>query len=138
MNKYLKSFLLRGLVFGGFGPIICGIVFFIIEKCGAPIDLSGADILLATVSTYLIAFVHAGASVFNQIEAWPIAKSLGCHLGSLYLVYVLAYLANSWIPLEPVVILVFTAIFLAVYFAVWLTVFLSVKAASRKMSQKIK
>ena len=138
MNKYLKSFLRRGLVFGGFGPIILGLVFLIIEKCGTPLDLSGGDILLAILSTYLIAFVQAGASVFNQIEAWPIAKSLGCHLGSLYLVYVLAYLANSWIPLEPVVILIFTAIFLAVYFAVWLTVFLSVKAASRKMSQKIK
>ena len=138
MNKYFKSFLHRGLVFGGFGPIILGLVFFIIEKCGTSLDLSGTDVLLAILSTYLIAFVQAGASVFNQIEAWPIAKSLGCHLGSLYLVYVLAYLLNSWIPLEPVVILIFTAIFLAVYFAVWLTVFLSVKAASRKMSQKIK
>lgn len=138
MNKYLKSFLRRGLVFGGFGPIILGLVFLIIEKCGTPLDLSGGDILLAILSTYLIAFVQAGASVFNQIEAWPIANSLGCHLGSLYLVYVLAYLANSWIPLEPVVILVFTAIFLAVYFAIWLIVFLSVKAVSRKMSRKIK
>ena len=138
MNKYVKSFLLRGLVFGGFGPIICGIVFFIIEKCGTPIDISGADILLAIVSTYLIAFVHAGASVFNQIEAWPLAKSLGCHLGSLYLVYVLAYLINSWIPIKALVILIFTASFLAVYFAIWLIVFLSVKAVSRKMSQKIK
>ena len=138
MNKYVKQFLLRGLIFGGFGPIVLGIIFLCIEMSGIALALGGGEILLAIVSTYGIAFVQAGASVFNQIEAWPIAKSLGCHLGSLYLVYVLAYLANSWIPLEPVVILVFTAIFLVVYFAVWLTVFLSVKAASRKMSQKIK
>lgn len=138
MNKYLKSFLHRGLIFGGFGPIILGIVFLIIEKCGTPLDLSGGQILLATLSTYLIAFVQAGASVFNQIDSWPIAKSLGCHLGSLYVVYVFAYLINSWIPLKALVILIFTAVFLAVYFSVWLTVFLSVKAASRKMSRKIK
>ena len=138
MNKYLKSFLYRGLIFGGFGPIILGLIFLIIEKCGTPLDLSGGEILLSIISTYLIAFVQAGVSVFNQIDSWPVAKSLGCHLGALYLVYVLAYLVNSWIPLEPVVILVFTAIFLAVYFTVWLTVFLSVKAASRKMSRKIK
>jgi hypothetical protein len=31
MNRYVKSFLHRGLIFGGFGPIICGIIFFIIS-----------------------------------------------------------------------------------------------------------
>ena len=31
MNKYLKEFLLRGLMFSGFGPIICGIVFLILN-----------------------------------------------------------------------------------------------------------
>ena len=31
MNIYLKRFLQRGLVFGGFGPIIAGIVYYIIS-----------------------------------------------------------------------------------------------------------
>ena len=30
MNKYLKEFLHRGLIFGGFGPLVAGIVFLII------------------------------------------------------------------------------------------------------------
>ena len=138
MKNYVKCFLRRGLIFGGFGPIICGIVFFVIELCGTTLGLSGSEILLAILSTYLIAFVQAGASIFNQIDSWPVAKSLGCHLGSIYLVYTLAYLVNAWIPFDPAVILVFTGIFLAVYFAVWLTVFAIVKATSRKMSSKIK
>ena len=31
MNKYVKSYFQRGLVFGGFGPIIAGIVFLILN-----------------------------------------------------------------------------------------------------------
>ena len=138
MNKYVKSFLHRGLIFGGFGPIIVGIIFFIIDLAGTPLVLSGTDILLAIFSTYLLAFVQAGASVFNQIDGLPLAKSLALHLGSLYLAYVGCYLANSWIPVEPLVILIFTVVFLAVYFAVWLTVYFCVRIASRKMSERLK
>lgn len=138
MNKYVKSFLHRGLIFGGFGPITVGIIFFIIDLTGTPLGLSGTDILLAILSTYMLAFVQAGASVFNQIDGLPIAKSLGLHLGTLYLAYVGCYLANSWLPFEPLVILIFTAVFLAVYFTVWLTVYFCVRAASRKMSESLK
>ena len=138
MNKYVRQFLHRGLIFGGFGPIIAGVVFFFIDVSGVSLDLSGGEMFLAIFSIYLLAFVQAGASVFNQIEDWPIAKSLGCHLGALYLVYLACYLVNSWIPFEPMVLLIFTAIFLAVYFAVWFTVFVCTKAASRKMSEKLK
>ena len=34
MNKYIKDYLLRGLIFSGFGPIIYGIVCLIIESMG--------------------------------------------------------------------------------------------------------
>ena len=30
MNKYVRSFLHRGLMFGGFGPIIIGIVYLVL------------------------------------------------------------------------------------------------------------
>ena len=31
MNCYVKEFLKRGLMFGGFGPIVAGIVYLILE-----------------------------------------------------------------------------------------------------------
>jgi len=64
-------------------------------------------------------------------------KSLFCHFGLLYLVYVGCYLLNDWIPFNKNVLLIFTAIFVAVYFAVWITVFVSVKIASKKLNRKI-
>lgn len=137
MNKYVKEYLRRGLLFGGFGPVILGIVYAILEGTVDGFSLGGGEVLLGIVSTYVIAFVQAGSSVFNKIEHWPIAKSLALHLGSLYAVYSAAYLINTWIPFEPLVLLIFTAVFLAVYFAVWLTVYFSVKITSKKMSERL-
>ena len=124
-------------MFGGFGPIVAGIVYAILERTVSNFSLSGTQVLLAIASTYMIAFVQAGASVFNQIEEWPLPKSLLCHFLSLYAVYVIGYLINTWIPFQAEVVLIFTGIFVAVYFAVWVTVYLIVKATSRQLNEKL-
>ena len=138
MNRHLKTFLHRGLIFGGFGPIILGIVFFCIELSGTQLALDGGKVMLAIISTYILAFVHAGASVFNQIEAWPLTKSLLCHFSLLFAVYSLTYILNSWIPFEPLMLLIFFLVFVTVYFAIWLTVYFSVKAHTKKLNSKLK
>lgn len=127
----------RGLLFGGFGPIILGIIYAILQGTLKDFSLSGGEVCLGIVSIYLLAFVHAGASVFNQIEHWPLAKSLVCHFGLLYAAYVLCYVSNAWIPFVPEVLAIFTAIFVALYFVIWVTVYLSVRAASRRFNSKI-
>jgi hypothetical protein len=137
MNKYLKTFLHRGLIFGGFGPIILGIIYAILQKTEENFSLNGTQLLVAIISVYILAFVQAGASVFNQIESFSIAKSLFCHLSLLYVTYAVCYLINNWIPFEIAVFLIFTGIFLAVYFAVWLTVAVSVKLVSKKLNKKL-
>ena len=137
MNVYLKRFLQRGIAFGGFGPIILGIVFFILSLTINDFSLGGREVCLAIVSTYILAFVQAGASVFNQIEEWPIAKCTAVHFLTLYIVYVGCYLANSWIPFDINVLLIFTAAFFAVYLVIWLTVVISLKATSKKLNKKI-
>ncbi len=138
MNKYVKSFLLRGVAFGGLGPIIAGIVYAIIENCIVDFSLTGGQVCLAIISSYLLAFIQAGASVFNQIEEWPLPKSLLCHFSSIYLAYTLCYIVNKWIPFEPIVLLIFTAIFVVIYFIIWTSVYIAVKATSKKLNSKLK
>ncbi len=137
MNEYVRKYLHRGLIFGGLGSIVVGVVYAILGACIEGFSLSGAEALMGIVSGYVIAFVQAGSSVFNQIEGWPLAKSLGIHFASLYAVYCGAYLVNTWIPFEPLVILIFTAIFAAVYFAIWLTVYICIKITSKRLSAKL-
>lgn len=137
MNRYIKEFFHRGLIFGGFGPIIMGIIYAILQKTPPDFSLSGSEVCLAIISIYILAFIQAGASVFNQIEHWPITKSLFFHFGSLYLAYVICYLLNSWIPFKSEVVIIFTAVFIGIYFAVWLTVYFSVKTAEKRLNRKL-
>lgn len=138
MSKYVKEFFHRGLIFGGFGPIILGIIYLIISKTVESFSLSAEEVLLGIVSIYILAFIQAGASVFNQIDEWPIPKSLLFHFLSIYLAYALCYILNSWIPFVPEVLLIFTAIFVVGYFVIWIIVYMCVKAASKKMNKKLK
>lgn len=137
MNKYVKEFFRRGLIFSGFGPIVLGVVYAVLANTVTDFSLTGAEVLVAIVSTYLIAFVQAGATVFNQIEHWPLPQSLLCHFGLIYLVYVVSYLINTWIPFDIKVILIFTAIFVVCYIVVWLIVYLSIKTVSKKINRSL-
>ena len=92
---------------------------------------------VAIVYIYLLAFVHAGSSVFNQVEHWSIMKGMFCQLVTLYITYVGCYLINSWIPFDFLVILIFTAIFVVTYFAIWVIVYLCVKGNAKKLTEKI-
>ena len=138
MNKYIKQFLRRGLMFGGFGPIIMGIIYSILENTVEGFSLGGIEVLVAIISIYVLAFIQAGASVFNQIEHWSIPKSTFCHFSVLFLAYLGCYLINSWIPFDINVVLIFAAIFVAVYIIVWLTVVISIKVITKKLNAKIK
>ena len=138
MNGYLKSFLHRGLIFGGLGPIVTAVIFFFIELSGVELMLDGTDILIAVISTYMLAFIQAGASIFNQIEHWSVGRSLLFHYSSLFIAYSLCYLVNSWIAFEPTVILIFCLIFALVYFTVWFTVYFSTKAYTKRLNESLK
>ncbi len=138
MNKYVKDYFMRGLMFGGFGPIVAGIVLCILQLTKVNVSLSGTECLIAIISTYILAFVQAGSSVFNQVEGWSIAKSMGLHFLSLYVAYVTCYLMNRWIPFAWEVIAIFTIIFVAAYLVIWLTVYFIVRTTSRKLNSSIK
>ena len=138
MKKYVNEFLTRGLMFGGFGPLILAIIYYFISVFNKDVLFVGKEILLGVVSVYLLAFVHAGASVFNQIEEWGLNKSIGFHFGALYVVYSFCYLINSWIPFDLKVFGIFTGIFVAVYAVVWIIVYLIVNKTSKKLNDSLK
>ena len=137
MKQVMKKFLLRGMMFAGFGPIVVAMIYACLEASDPDFHVYGGEVCLAIVSTYLLAFVQAGATVFNQIETWSIPKSLLWHFSSLYAAYVFCYLINRWIPFRWEILLIFTAIFVAVYFVIWLSVFLSVRAVERRLNARL-
>jgi len=137
MNRYVKEFLKRGLMFSGFGPIVAGIVYLCIESSGIDLKLTAGTVFLAIITTYIIAFIQAGCSVFNQIETWPKAKSLFFQMTSIYIIYMAGYLINNWIPFKIEVIVIFTSIYVATYLTIWLTVYLITKNMTKKLNDKL-
>lgn len=137
MNKYLKEFLHRGLMFSGFGPLVFGIVILCISYFGDMPEQPALKIFMGIITTYILAFVQAGVTVFNQIEHWSICKSLLCHFGTLYITYSLCYIFNSWIPFKVEVLGVFTVIFTVGFFAIWGIVYLCVRNTGKKINEKL-
>ena len=93
--------------------------------------------LIAIISGYLLAFIQAGVTIFNQIENWSIYKSLLFHLGSLYLAYLGSYLINSWIPFDWMVVLIFTIVFVLTFFIIWGIVYFVVKHTAKELNKKL-
>ena len=138
MNKYVKEFCIRGLFFGSLGPIVYGIVMMILGFCHVEIVIEGWQIFLAILTTYILAFVQAGSSVFEQIEEWSSFKSALIHLGSIYIVYVTTYLLNSWIPLSWIAIVIFTAAIIFTFLIIWFICFLTNRNYKNKLNTLLK
>lgn len=137
MNKYVKEYLLRGLIFAGLGPIILGIVYLSIELSGNTLSLKGHEVFMGILTTYIIAFVHAGSSVFPTIQHWSKVKAMFIQLLSLYSVYTIGYLINSWIPLKLEIIAIYTSCFVGGFLLIWLIVVISSKIVSKKLNEKL-
>ena len=138
MKKYVKEFFFRGMMFGGFGPIVLAIIYYIVSVVDTSTIFEGKEILSGIISVYLLAFVHAGASVFNQIEEWGINKSIAVHFATLYVAYFVCYFINTWIPFEAKTFAVFTGVFVAIYAVVWTIVYLCVRKSGKKINDRLK
>ena len=136
MKKHIVEFLKRGLIFGGFGPIVLGIVYYIISLF-TPINLLAGEVLVAIVSAYILAFIQAGVTVFKEIESWGLTQMLLIHMVTLYIAYLGCYLVNSWIPFDWIVVLIFTLIFVVTFLIIWFIVYFIIKCTTKKLNEKL-
>lgn len=136
-NNYVKQYFFQGFLFAGFGPIVAGIVYLILSCTIEGFVLSGCEVFLAIISTYILAFVQAASGVFNQIESWSVGKSLIFHFLSIYSAYIGCYLVNSWIPFNWIVIGIFTLVFILTYFLIWLIVTSIIKKQATILTKHI-
>lgn len=137
LRNPLQAFLRQGLLFGGSGPIVTGIVYLILDAALDGITLSGTAAFTAILSTYILAFVHAGAGVLYRIESWSLGRSALCHFTLLYASYILCYVLNDWIPFDPLSLGIFTAAFAAIYAVVWLCISVSIRLTVRRLNRKL-
>ena len=138
MKKFLKEFLLRGLICAGGGPIVLAILYGILGATGAVEAFSPREVCLGIVTITLLAFIAAGMTAIYQMEQLPLPMMILLHGGALYIAYILTYLLNGWLQNSLVPILVFTGIFIAGYAIVWLIIYLVEKKKADKLNKLLK
>ena len=138
MKKFLKEFLLRGLICAAGGPIVLAIIYGILGATGAVETFSPQEVCTGILTITLLAFVAAGMTAIYQMEQLPLPTMILLHGGALYIAYILTYLINGWLlnQLQPV--LIFTGIFIAGYALIWLIIYFVEKAKAAKLNQLLK
>jgi hypothetical protein len=138
MNKLVKEFFLRGLVFSGMGPIIYAVVMLMLYFNGIDTNINGLELFIGVASTYLMVFVIAGVSIIWQIEKIGLAVAIPTHGGILYVSYLLTYIINGWIEINFISLLVFSLIFILGYISIWAVIYLTEKNKAKNLNEKLK
>ena len=137
MNKYVKEFILRGLLFMGFGPIIIGFIYWISNQNNVDLNLTGYQIFISIITISILAFVQAGSTIFHQIEHWSPMKAAIIQLLCIYIVYIATYLINSWIIFKWEVLLIFTIAIVGGYLLILIIIRIVTKSILKKLNQNL-
>ncbi|MGM9604919.1 MAG: DUF3021 domain-containing protein [Faecousia sp.] len=135
MNRYVREFLKRGMLFAWGGPAVVAFVWLCLERAGELTALTVSEVVLGVFSSIVLAFVAAGITVVHQIEQLPKPIAGLIHLAVLYADYLAVYLLNGWI--RPEVVAVFTAVFVAGFVLIWAVVYLAVSRNVAKMNRLV-
>lgn len=138
MKKTVLTFLKRGLMAAGGGPVVLAIVYGILGKTGVMEALAPGEVCLGILTVTLMAFIAAGVTVVYTLERLPLVSAMLIHGGVLYLDYLMMYLLNRWIPRDLTAIGIFTAVFAVGYALVWLCVYLSIRAKTDRLNRKLR
>lgn len=138
MRKTALEFVRRGLVAGGFGPVILAVLYIILDHSGEIVSLTASQVCTGIFSLYTLAFIAGGMNVVYQIERLPLMAAISIHGGVLYIGYLITYLVNGWLELGKTPIMVFTAIFIAGYLAIWAVIYHITRRNTRRLNEMLK
>ena len=136
MKKNVVDFLKRGAAVSGGGPIVWGIVYAILNACGAVDVISVGKMAFEVISVTLLAFIAGGISIVYQIEKLPLTAAVLIHALVLYIGYIVIYLINGWLS-SIVALLIFTSCFAVGFTAIWLTVYLTTKKSANDVNERL-
>ena len=138
MKKYVLDFFRRGLIAGGFGPIVLAIFYLILQKNAAVETLTVNQVCIGIFSLSALAFIAGGMNVIYQIERLPLMVAILIHGSVLYISYWGTYLINGWLEWGVTPILAFSGIFVFGYLAVWAIIYSIIKRNTEKLNKILK
>ena len=138
MKKFVKDSVLRGLIAMGFGPMVLGLIYLILEKTRDLQAMGVEEVCVGIFSSALLAFVCGGSNCIYGTERLPLAFKILIHGLVLYLSYLFVYLINGWLYRSAKVIWIFTGIFVIGYLLIWLAIYLIGRRNAQKLNQGLR
>lgn len=138
MKKFLKEFLLRGLICAAGGPIVLAIIYGILGATGTVETITTTEACTGILTISVLAFIAAGMTAIYQQEQLPLSMMILLHGGGLYVAYILTYLINGWLQKSFTAIWVFTGIFAVGYAVIWIIIYLIEKAKAKKLNKMLR
>lgn len=138
MKKYVLEFVRRGLVAGGFGPLVLAVFYLILHHRAGVESLTVHQVCLGIFSLSGLAFIAGGMNVLYQNERLPLMVAILIHGGVLYASYLGTYLFNDWLEWGVTPILVFSAVFVFGYLAVWAVIYTVTRRNTEKLNKMLK
>ena len=137
MKRFLKDFCLKGLIAMGFGPMVVAVIYGVLGVNGVVTSFSTREVVLAIVSSSLLAFIIAGMNTIYQIERLPLAYAILIHGLVLYAVYIIVYLVNGWLKSQLLPVAIFTVVFVVGYPIIWGCIYWITKRQTRDLNKKL-
>lgn len=137
MKQFIKTFIHRGALFCGLGPVIAAVVYIFLSANGTVTTIAVSTYIREVFTATLMAFIAAGISAIYSVEklALPLA---GLIQGAVLLLdYLSIYLLNGWLKPSLTTIVIFISIFVAVFGAIWMIVYLCIQKQIKRLNENI-
>ena len=138
MKKFFSTFVHRGLVAMGLGPIVLAIVYLILEKSTIIDTLTVNQICKGIFSLSGLAFIAGGMNAIYKIERIPLMSAILIHGLVLYFAYLGTYLLNDWLDLGIETIIVFTTIFVIGFVVIWAIIYSIIRKNTLKLNELLR
>ena len=138
MRKFVMEFLRRGWIACGFGPLILGVIYLVMQRFAVLESVTVNQACIGIFSTAALAFVAGGMNAIYQIERLPLMAAISVHGGILHLSYLATYLLNAWLEWGPTPILVFSGIFVVGYLMIWAAIYSVIKRRTQKLNESLR
>ena len=138
MKKYIIDFIRRGLIAGGFGPLVLAILYLVLKQNALIDTLTVNEVCIGIFSIYGLAFIAGGMNFLYQIERLPLVFAILIHGSVLYISYLVTYLLNGWLEWGMTPILVYSVIFVLGYLIIWAFIFYVTRKNIKRINEMLK
>ena len=137
MKRFIKDFILRGLVASRFGPLILVTIYYGYQLTENVTSRPMAEININIISSLLMAFIADRIGAIFKVEKVPLGVATLIDAIVSYFDYLFFYLINNWISIMVKPLLVFTVIYIIGYTIIWLIIYKKVKSQVQKVNQRL-